>query len=92
MKAIKHVLTERYYAWEDAVKLAEKDPEVNLSGDGPTFTPREFFEEDQEAAALEEPAVSPMGEGVEQTEPGTGATLDPATIPSSKPQSEAPRI
>jgi len=30
MRCIKHVLTERWYAWEDARKLAETDPEVNL--------------------------------------------------------------
>ncbi|KAA8901700.1 mitochondrial 39-S ribosomal protein L47 (MRP-L47)-domain-containing protein [Sphaerosporella brunnea] len=34
-RSIKHVLTERYYAWEEAKKLAEKDPEINLSGEGP---------------------------------------------------------
>ena len=28
MRAIKHVLTERFYAWEDAVKLAEGDKEI----------------------------------------------------------------
>jgi len=30
MRGIKHVLTERWYAWEEARKLAETDPEVNL--------------------------------------------------------------
>ncbi|KAJ0324753.1 hypothetical protein Brms1b_000979 [Colletotrichum noveboracense] len=30
MRAIKHVLTERYYVWEDARKLAAEDPEINL--------------------------------------------------------------
>ena len=39
MRGIKHVLTERQYAWEDAVKLARDDPEVNLSGNGPAYTP-----------------------------------------------------
>ena len=33
MKAIKAALTERWYSWEDARKLAERDPHVNLSGD-----------------------------------------------------------
>ncbi|KAJ0167689.1 54S ribosomal protein L4, mitochondrial [Colletotrichum tanaceti] len=33
MKAIKHVLTERFYVWEDARKLAEEDPEIDLSGE-----------------------------------------------------------
>jgi large subunit ribosomal protein L47 len=29
-RAIKHVLTERWYAWEDARLLAESDASVNL--------------------------------------------------------------
>lgn len=29
-KAIKYTLTERYYAWEDALKLARADPEIEL--------------------------------------------------------------
>ena len=29
-KAIKYALTERWYAWEDAWKLAQEDPEVDL--------------------------------------------------------------
>ena len=32
-QSIKHVLTERWYAWEDAWKVAEKDPEVDLSAE-----------------------------------------------------------
>jgi len=37
MQQIRHVLTERFYAWEDAVKLAKHDPEVDLSGNGPAY-------------------------------------------------------
>ena len=36
-KAIKTVLRERWYAWEDARKLAAQDPSVDLSGDGPAY-------------------------------------------------------
>lgn len=32
--AIKHALTERFYAWEDALKLAEKDPEIVINENG----------------------------------------------------------
>ena len=39
-KAIKHVLTERYYAYRDARVLAENDPEVDLSGSGVPYTPK----------------------------------------------------
>lgn len=31
MRGIKHTLTERWYVWEAARKLAETDPEVNLA-------------------------------------------------------------
>lgn len=30
MRAIKHVLTERWYAWDNARNVAMDDPEVNL--------------------------------------------------------------
>lgn len=39
-RGIKHVLTERYYAWEEARKIAATDREVDLSGEGPALTPR----------------------------------------------------
>lgn len=92
MRAIKHVLTERFYAWEDAVKLAENDPEVNLSGDGPAFTPRDFLlEEDEAAGELEQPAAESAQEAAEEaTEKAVNP--HPATIPPSNPQSEAPRL
>ncbi len=32
-QSIKHVLTERWYAWEDAWKVAEKDSEVDLTAE-----------------------------------------------------------
>lgn len=38
-KRIRHVLTERYYAWSEARELAETDPEVDLSGRGPAYSP-----------------------------------------------------
>jgi len=49
-RAIKQALTERYYAWRDAEAIAKNDPEIDLSGNGPIYTPSEFFEE----AELEE--------------------------------------
>lgn len=50
-RAIKQVLTERYYSWRDAEGIAKDDPEVNLSGDGPVYTPSEFMEEEPVAEA-----------------------------------------
>ena len=46
-RAIKQVLTERYYSWEDARKIAVNDPEVDLSGEGPAYTPSEDVFEDE---------------------------------------------
>ncbi|KAF8539275.1 mitochondrial 39-S ribosomal protein L47 (MRP-L47)-domain-containing protein [Trichophaea hybrida] len=55
-RAIKHVLTERFYAWEEASNLAVKDPEIDLSGNGPLYTPMAVLEEPAEAAEAAEAA------------------------------------
>ncbi|KAJ4300455.1 54S ribosomal protein L4 mitochondrial [Collariella sp. IMI 366227] len=89
MRSIKHALTERFYAWEDAVKLAATDPEVNLTGSGPAFTPAEYLEQG-EAAAEGAQVAEAAEEVVEKTELAA-ATPDPATIPSSKEQPETPK-
>ncbi|KAF3183225.1 54S ribosomal protein L4 mitochondrial [Orbilia oligospora] len=39
-RAIKHALTERYYAWQEALKVAESDSDIDLSGKGPAFNPQ----------------------------------------------------
>ncbi|KAI0478817.1 MRP-L47-domain-containing protein [Xylariaceae sp. FL0804] len=63
MKAIRHTLTERFYAWEDARTLAETDPEVDLSGEGTAYTPLGYeddsdpFITDPEVAKAETEAV-----------------------------------
>lgn len=94
MRAIKHALTERFYAWEDAVKLAENDPEVNLSGNGPAFTPSNFLEESEVDAAgeAEPPVAEAVEETTEQRELAAAAAPDPSTIPAPKEQAEAPRL
>jgi large subunit ribosomal protein L47 len=50
-KSIKQVLTERYYSWQDAQDVAKSDAEVDLSGEGPAYTPSDYFVEDEEVAA-----------------------------------------
>lgn len=47
-RAIKQVLTERYYSWQEAEILAKDDPEIDLSGEGPLYTPRDFEEDIEE--------------------------------------------
>ncbi|MCJ1313110.1 54S ribosomal protein L4 mitochondrial [Agyrium rufum] len=37
MRAIKHALTERWYAWEDARKIAREDDDVDLSASKETY-------------------------------------------------------
>ena len=39
-RAIKHALTERWYAWEDARKVARDDPEIDLSSRRAPYTPQ----------------------------------------------------
>ncbi|KAK5999934.1 hypothetical protein QM012_005022 [Aureobasidium pullulans] len=57
-RAIKHVLTERWYAWEDARMLAESDPSVNLfPAEGEqSYTPEpvEFLEHDEPQSTQQE--------------------------------------
>ena len=72
MRGIKHTLTERFYAWEDAVELAKTDPEIDLSGNGPVFQPSAYLEEDP--AALE-PEVA--GETQALAAPETAASEQP---------------
>lgn len=91
MKAIKHVLTERYYVWEDAYQLAKQDPEINLSGKGEAYTPLyeqqedDFFvKEDGDAAASNE--ASPSQKAAED------GHVDPSTIPASKPSEQAQKL
>ena len=35
-----HTLTERWYAWEEARKIAKDDPEIDLTGQRQAYNPR----------------------------------------------------
>lgn len=94
--AIKHALTERFYAWEDARKLAEQDPEVDLSGAGPAYTPGGAHLESEEAVweeeSQEKSAAGGRSEAAKETKSSREA-VDPSTIPNSaKTQADAPRV
>jgi len=96
MRAIKHVLTERQYVWEDALKLAESDPEIDLSGEGPAFTPKQFLEDGEgygEGEQVGEAEGVVAGEAAEGQAP-VKSEVTIATPPPSEPtaQSKAPRI
>ncbi|KAK3940621.1 mitochondrial 39-S ribosomal protein L47 (MRP-L47)-domain-containing protein [Diplogelasinospora grovesii] len=95
MRGIKHVLTERFYAWEDAKKLAETDPEVDLSGEGVAYTPMEYLEEEEVLLEEQTEAAEAQLEGHETQQEGKAsgpAAVDPSTLPSEQTSREAPRI
>ncbi|XDG09132.1 hypothetical protein ABKA04_008747 [Annulohypoxylon sp. FPYF3050] len=48
MKRIRHVLTERFYLWEDARALAVSDPEINLADTRRPYNPSVYYEEQSE--------------------------------------------
>jgi large subunit ribosomal protein L47 len=87
MKSIRHVLTERYYLWEDAVELAKEDPEINLSGEGQVYTPEEFLMEETEEISEEEFEKLKAGEVPEPLQ----KAVAPSTLPAETPK-EAPRV
>lgn len=100
MRAIKHTLTERLYAWEDAVKLAETDPEIDLSGEGTPYTPAEYLEEElYEEKTLEaqeqehQDAEEKQKLAAEEQDFAGPSNVDPSTIPSpDKTPVDAPRV
>ncbi|OJD37499.1 50s ribosomal protein l4 [Diplodia corticola] len=63
MRAIKHTLTERWYAWENAREVAASDEEVNLSGRGPAYSPavEDAFESEIEEADAEKETKDAKG-------------------------------
>ncbi|KAG9249307.1 putative 54S ribosomal protein L4, mitochondrial [Calycina marina] len=69
-RAIKHALTERYYSWRDALEVAKDDPEINLSGKGPLYTPFEYTEEDTTG---EDTMVPEITDGAEVEQPRQNA-------------------
>ena len=107
MRAIKHVLTERFYTWEDAVKLAKEDAEVDLSGRGTPFTPMEYLEEDgleEMEHEFSEEELKTLEDGLEQLEEEdkklargdkkdlkAATEFDPSTLPSTKAGQDLPR-
>ncbi|KAI1344617.1 MRP-L47-domain-containing protein [Xylariaceae sp. FL0016] len=96
MRSIKHTLTERFYVWEDARKLAEEDPEIDLNNTEVPFRPsymEEIFEEtDTHNSEALEPAKdeNPRPEAQLSTEEG----IEPSTMPpkSSESQQSSTRI
>ncbi|PSS02125.1 mitochondrial 39-S ribosomal protein L47 (MRP-L47)-domain-containing protein [Coniella lustricola] len=92
--AIKHTLTERFYAWEDALKLAHDDPEIKFTKDGVRYIPG--GEEDTFDFAEEEEVAKPASQEPKDTfmeeKKASGGEVNPSIPPSpAKTQEEAPR-
>ncbi|KAK6521945.1 54S ribosomal protein L4 mitochondrial [Arthrobotrys megalospora] len=69
-RAIKHALTERYYAWQEALKVAGSDSEIDLSGRGPAFNPQTLDADPSTGAdtpALSEEALPKTGTDAKST-------------------------
>ncbi|OCL10490.1 MRP-L47-domain-containing protein [Glonium stellatum] len=63
-RAIRHVLTERWYAWEEARKVARHDEKVDLTGQGPAYTPLNIKDQFE----VEELTEKDTGVGAESAE------------------------
>lgn len=87
MRAIRHVLTERFYTWEDAVELAKTDPEINLAGTGSAYTPGAFLEDDTTSTEASEKAA---GQENAAAEGAANRAADPALLEKSSPATEEP--
>lgn len=81
-RAIKQVLTERFYSWRNAQEIAKEDPEINLSSDGPAYVPSNLVEEDimeeEQFEADEGSEAQPEGSHVPQE-------VMPETKPRARP-------
>lgn len=86
MKSIKYALTERFYVWEDAVKAARDDPEVNFdAGEGEAYNPSAYEDDmvDTENQAYGGPSTEQSGHDsvTAADEPAkTGAKLEKQTV------------
>ncbi|KAI1437194.1 mitochondrial 39-S ribosomal protein L47 (MRP-L47)-domain-containing protein [Xylaria sp. CBS 124048] len=97
MKSIKHTLTERWYLWEDARKLAEEDPEIDLNDKKKPYKPKEdYFEERADALETSDQPQSaqPQTPSGFMTEESSTPKLeldgvDPSTVPPKTPETQA---
>jgi len=97
MRSIKHALTERWYAWEDARKLAESDPEIDLDNVQSPFTPKDYLEpESTPEHALEgaeqnnQTGQAPAAFMAEEPAPAKPNNIDPSAIPSQPTETQQP--
>lgn len=92
MRAIKHTLTERFYVWEDAVKLAEEDPEVDLSGNGNAYTPMEYLEEEEEGERDLHGSRGSEEQQLADQDKEKASEVDPSALPASQTPRDSARV
>ncbi|KAI1660813.1 MRP-L47-domain-containing protein [Daldinia decipiens] len=94
MKSIKHALTERYYVWEDARKLAGTDPEIDLANTSRPYNPSSYFDEDvketEPAEEQKEAQQEASSEQQEESGKSTAENVDPSTLPPSATEPQQP--
>ena len=62
-RSIKHVLTERFYLWEDALELAQTDPQIVMKAKVPTYKPARYLEDVGAQRQLGKPTEEPQDRG-----------------------------
>jgi len=82
-------LTERYYSWQDAQVIAKTDPEIDLSGDGPAFTPMDYVEDE---VALEEHQLESEGKPEQILKPEAKPEQKISIEPEVKPEQRSSPI
>ncbi|KAI2473070.1 MRP-L47-domain-containing protein [Annulohypoxylon bovei var. microspora] len=102
MRRIRHVLTERFYLWEDARALAMTDPEIDLANSKRPYMPKTYVEEIQSDEPVEEEqggsekSLEQEGleksatEGQKEAEKSAAEKVEPSTIPTSTPETQQP--
>jgi large subunit ribosomal protein L47 len=87
MKSIKHALTERFYTWEDAVGVAQDDPEVDMNaGEGEAYIPSTYEDDVTTIDGHATQEGAPSQEDSQGVVPGTeapakeGAKLEKQTV------------
>lgn len=90
MRAIQHTLTERWYLWEDARKLAEKDPEIDLNNEQHPFTPQDVYEHESAFVADDQAQTAEQAPSGFMAEPTKPEHIEPPAIPPATPEVQQP--
>ncbi|KAI1457583.1 MRP-L47-domain-containing protein [Annulohypoxylon moriforme] len=99
MRRIRHVLTERFYVWEDARALAVSDPEIDLANTKKPYIPGTYLEEEayssepveeegSEKSAEQEKSATEGQQ--EEAEKPAAEKIEPSTIPTNAPDAQQP--